>query len=269
MLARDEFDVNGPVEAKVIEEFFVRQGEIFNVHVGGEVIETTPEHPFYVKGKGWTSAGELEIGDLVASEKDTWLPIEDLLATGELDTVYNLRVADFHTYFVGNRDAVFNVWVHNACRLRQISDSAVLTEEAMEFRRTVAGRIRNPHDPRVSSRLVGGNVSVLEYFDESTNTTRYIRRFSRGDNAHAERRAWSALVRRLGSEAAAQRAVRRVYTELSPCPRCQRWLNTIASSMERDLGRDLPIYYTYFYQSRSEYAAFIRRNSEWFERTFP
>ena len=28
--------------------------------------------------------------------------------------VYNLRIADYHTYFVGSRDWGFSVWAHNA-----------------------------------------------------------------------------------------------------------------------------------------------------------
>jgi hypothetical protein len=35
-------------------------------------------------------------------------------ATGEREAVYNLRVADHHTYFVGSRQWGFSAWVHNA-----------------------------------------------------------------------------------------------------------------------------------------------------------
>jgi hypothetical protein len=40
--------------------------------------------------------------------------VEDLLDTGEYETVYNLRVADFHTYFVGCQEWGFSVWAHNS-----------------------------------------------------------------------------------------------------------------------------------------------------------
>ena len=43
-----------------------------------------------------------------------WLPLEATLDTGRVETVYNLRVADFHTYFVGSREWGFAAWVHNA-----------------------------------------------------------------------------------------------------------------------------------------------------------
>jgi intein/homing endonuclease len=82
------------------------------------VIRTTPEHPFYVQTKGWTPAGELEIGDLLAGHCVSrggghWTPVTDLLDTGEWETVYNFRIADYHTYFVGDDDWGFSVWAHN------------------------------------------------------------------------------------------------------------------------------------------------------------
>jgi hypothetical protein len=41
--------------------------------------------------------------------------VEDLLDTGQWDTVYNLRVSYHHTYFVGGEDWGFSVWAHNQC----------------------------------------------------------------------------------------------------------------------------------------------------------
>ena len=121
VLSRDEHDPNSPVAAKVIEEVFVRQGEILNLHVGGRVIKTTPEHPFYVKDQGWTAAGELEIGDLLSTEAaGGWVAVEDVLDTGQVETVYNFRVADYHTYFVGSTHWGFSVWVHNSYELDDV-----------------------------------------------------------------------------------------------------------------------------------------------------
>jgi hypothetical protein len=112
--ARSEFDPFGPVELKVVEEVFVRTGRILNVHVGGHVVRTTPEHPFYVESNGWTPANELQEGDMLSSHDGQWVAVEEVYDTGEYETVYNLRVADFHTYFVGAEDWGFSVWAHNA-----------------------------------------------------------------------------------------------------------------------------------------------------------
>ncbi len=115
VLARDEFDPDGPVLAKQVEEVFRNYAPIWHVHVGEQVIRTTGEHPFWVRGKGWKSANELEVGDELSSHDGQWVTVEDLLDTGECETVYNLRVAEFHTYFVGRSVWGFSVWAHNNC----------------------------------------------------------------------------------------------------------------------------------------------------------
>ncbi len=115
VLSRNEWNPAGPVEVKQVEEVFVRLAAILHVHVGGQVIRTTAEHPFFVYNKGWLPAGQLRVGDVLVSHDGQRMPVEDLLDTGDWETVYNLRIADFHTYFVGGRDWRFSVWAHNQC----------------------------------------------------------------------------------------------------------------------------------------------------------
>lgn len=45
------------------------------LEVGGETIETTDEHPFYVAGQGWTKARDLRAGDLLIAEGGDRLPL--------------------------------------------------------------------------------------------------------------------------------------------------------------------------------------------------
>jgi hypothetical protein len=56
----------------------------------GELIRTTPEHPFFVEGegKGWTVAGSLKAGDRLIIQLSTinWLTANSQLATCELST---------------------------------------------------------------------------------------------------------------------------------------------------------------------------------------
>jgi hypothetical protein len=59
------------------------------------------------------AAFELEIGDDLSTQDGRWATVEDLLDTAEWETVYNLRVADFHTYFVGGDAWGFAIWSHN------------------------------------------------------------------------------------------------------------------------------------------------------------
>ena len=54
----------------------------------------------------------LEIGDELRSHDGRWVAVEGVADSGEVTTVYNLRVADYHTYFVGEDDWGFAVWTH-------------------------------------------------------------------------------------------------------------------------------------------------------------
>ncbi len=83
--------------------------------VHGQSIKTTAEHPFFVPAQGrFVAAGELQVGEQLVGHNGKLVQIESIGSTGEVTTVYNLRVADFHTYFVGGGLWGFDVWVHNA-----------------------------------------------------------------------------------------------------------------------------------------------------------
>ncbi|MEZ6141284.1 MAG: polymorphic toxin-type HINT domain-containing protein [Zavarzinella sp.] len=114
VLSRNEYDLTALIEAKVVEEVFVRNSPILSIHVHGQVINTTGEHPFYVENKGWIDAQDLIPGDRFLSHEDQWISIEEIFDTDEWETVYNLRIADHHTYFVGCESWGFSAWAHNA-----------------------------------------------------------------------------------------------------------------------------------------------------------
>ncbi|HYH66562.1 MAG TPA: polymorphic toxin-type HINT domain-containing protein, partial [Urbifossiella sp.] len=148
VLSRDEFDADGPVTAKLVEEVFVREGLVWNLHVGGQVIRTTAEHPFYAAGKGWVACQQLAVGDRLLAEDGSWVAVEDLLDTGEWETVYNLRIVDYHTYFVGCEEWGFSAWVHNAngysgpeqavASAQEVATLQGLEQRAIAARRAVA-----------------------------------------------------------------------------------------------------------------------------------
>jgi hypothetical protein len=76
----------------------------------GSSIETTHEHPFYEKGKGFVKAGELGLGSSIVTRAGPSLSVTNIQRDIRSTTVYNLTVSDHHTYFVGES----GVWVHNA-----------------------------------------------------------------------------------------------------------------------------------------------------------
>jgi hypothetical protein len=74
------------------------------------LLSATAEHPFWVEGKGWTKVRDLQPGD----EFVTYNGVKAIFRAMDLDyyeeTVYNLEVEDFHTYFVHTS----GIWVHDA-----------------------------------------------------------------------------------------------------------------------------------------------------------
>jgi hypothetical protein len=77
---------------------------------GESDLEVTPDHPFWVDGRGWVAAKDLRCGDRLVSRDSTVLEAVAVRPRPR-ETVYNLEVADFHTYFAG----VIAARVHNAC----------------------------------------------------------------------------------------------------------------------------------------------------------
>ncbi len=114
VLSRSEFSPRGSVEAKAVERVFVRLARILELGVGSLVIRTSSEHPFYVLGSGWTPASRLRVGDRLLGHDGRAVAVEALNDTGRHERVYNVRVQDYHTYFVGAEDWGFSVWAHNA-----------------------------------------------------------------------------------------------------------------------------------------------------------
>jgi hypothetical protein len=113
-LSRHDDDPKGPLQWKKVEELFKRFGDLLHLHIAGQLIKTTGEHPFYVYDKGWIAAAALQPGDLLSSHDGQWVPVDEVFDTGEDDAVYNLRVAEYHTYFVSGDGWGFSVWAHNA-----------------------------------------------------------------------------------------------------------------------------------------------------------
>ncbi len=96
-------------------------------------------------------AGELQVGDLLISHDDQRIEVTQVRSTDEVTTVYNLRVADHHTYFVGGTVWAFDVWVHNASAI-YLTDSHSLyrtRSDAFAAAREMHGIPRNLNPNRV------------------------------------------------------------------------------------------------------------------------
>jgi serine protease inhibitor len=115
VLARDEGNLEGELRPKRVEAVHTNEAQIFEIHVGEQVIRTTAQHPFFVRKRGWTPADQVRPGDSLSTNSAGWIAVDDVRPTSATETVYNLRVADYRTFFVGAEKWGFAIWVHNAC----------------------------------------------------------------------------------------------------------------------------------------------------------
>jgi RHS repeat-associated protein len=76
-----------------------------------ERLHVTPEHPLRPEGTTWTAAGDLQLGSVLATEDGRWVEVTAAVVESRTQTVYNLEVDEFHTYFAGENQ----VWAHNPC----------------------------------------------------------------------------------------------------------------------------------------------------------
>jgi hypothetical protein len=75
--------------------------EIVTLSIDGETLRTTRGHPFWVSGVGWRMAKELEEGAILHGV--TGVARIAAVESSVPEEAYNLVVADFNSYFVGER----------------------------------------------------------------------------------------------------------------------------------------------------------------------
>jgi hypothetical protein len=79
-----------------------------------DILTGTAGHPFYVSRKGWTDSGELRRGDVLFPGGTDSSVVMSTYRYYSHSMVYNLTVADIHTYFVMADDQP--TLVHNCPR---------------------------------------------------------------------------------------------------------------------------------------------------------
>ncbi|WP_448659154.1 polymorphic toxin-type HINT domain-containing protein [Sphingomonas sp. CJ99] len=127
------------------------------------VFHATDDHPWKVEGRGWIETRDLHTGDRIDTADGHDVVLKMVSATDRVERTYNLEVADWHTYFVGND----KVWVHNECLklLRQLAiQEARGNPNAI---RIMQGRINDPRYPehlfgKFAYRHVGRDGTAIE-----------------------------------------------------------------------------------------------------------
>jgi hypothetical protein len=113
VLARDESLQSDSTYKKVLETFQNITDSLLEVTIGSQKIKTTLGHVWWIEGKGWILAQELEVGDLVLTSDGSLLTITAVQQINEFAITYNCEVDDYHTYFVAADEGLPGIWVHN------------------------------------------------------------------------------------------------------------------------------------------------------------
>ncbi|MGE4240022.1 MAG: polymorphic toxin-type HINT domain-containing protein [Ramlibacter sp.] len=131
VLARDEktgeTGMRAVLNTKATPDMPIHRVTVRNAEGRTETLRTTEEHPFWVKGNGWVKAALLTVDDVLLDLQDRDMTIVDVAVEEARETVYNIEVAQFHTYHVGE----LGVWVHNAnCPRKRAAEDPLAADGA-------------------------------------------------------------------------------------------------------------------------------------------
>jgi hypothetical protein len=174
--------------------------------VGATVLHTTQNHPFWSEDRrGWVLAADLRPGELLRTEDGRLAAVGDVRSFPGSRQMYDLTVDEAHTYFVVAGDVA--VLVHNIdCIGRKAPFNATtLGSEAWKFRLTL------PFQP-------GRNVAVAKV--EVNGQETLLRAYSDGEGKHSEDFIIDQIDK-LRSEGKTVGKIKELYSDRTPCPRCQ------------------------------------------------
>lgn len=98
VLAKDV--TTGELAYKPVLKTTVRPAaSLMKLEIGNRTISLTKGHPFWISGRGWTKAKDIQKGMYLHDVTGTTAVMP--VGKAKPEKTYNLIVADFHTYFVG------------------------------------------------------------------------------------------------------------------------------------------------------------------------
>jgi len=115
---------------KVKNVFTKKVNSLVLLKVENEIIETTDEHPFWVIGRKWINAGQLDCNDNLKTFSGSSLQIDSVKNVSKKTTVYNIEVNQCHTYYVSKNE----VLVHN----KAMSNGIEITKRMYEISKPIA-----------------------------------------------------------------------------------------------------------------------------------
>ncbi|MBO4863518.1 MAG: hypothetical protein J5517_04090, partial [Eubacterium sp.] len=138
---------------KILHLTIEKEGDI-------ETIDTTEGHPFYVEGKGWVRAGTLQEGDILTSETGTAVVVSKQTESLSVPKIiYNLEVADNHTYFVSEEKVLVHNSGNSGCSVETSADSEGGSgSENISTPNSGQGFSPNGYNPQPGERTLDGYV---------------------------------------------------------------------------------------------------------------
>lgn len=104
-------ELPAPPQPHTVNELFERisKNAVDVQTSSGDTIRATPEHKFWVDGRGWTRAVDLRTGDHLLTRDGVKPAVSDLTWLSGTFRVHNFEVSSTHTYYVGTS----GILVHN------------------------------------------------------------------------------------------------------------------------------------------------------------
>jgi RHS repeat-associated protein len=111
VLCTSDPECGEPEWQRVTRVFERSASELVDIRLAGVIISCTPEHPFWLEGRGWAAAEELKQGTELRSRAGSIVRVESLDRREGQFIVYNLEVENLHNYYVSS----LGLLVHNQC----------------------------------------------------------------------------------------------------------------------------------------------------------
>ncbi|MEC8009788.1 MAG: polymorphic toxin-type HINT domain-containing protein, partial [Pseudomonadota bacterium] len=127
-LVQSKNEFTGEMQSKPVSNLFLTKGKqlyaLTTLNSNGlkETVEVTDNHPYWVEGE-WIESAKLQQGMVLTDEAGQKVEVVQLQELGKTQDTYNIEVADFHTYFVGES----KVLVHNECACK-LNESPALKD---------------------------------------------------------------------------------------------------------------------------------------------
>ena len=131
----------GDLALKPVTRTMRRESDaLVGLQLGSDTLRATPEHPFWANG-GWKLAGDLVQGDALMRSDGQVMGVGAVEHHTERPaTVYNLEVADWHTYLV----SWWMFVVHNATVCLSDLKRLLLAGRYLKEIKTITGRALHP-----------------------------------------------------------------------------------------------------------------------------